>query len=560
VTRHSLIHERLALSEESVFRELVELLAEAVTIRDPSGELVYANPAALAFLGFETLEQLRSRSTVSIMEDYVVEDEHGRPLEHADVPSVRMISGEPAEPVLMRSVHRGTGDLRWTLLKTTALLDQRGELLGATTVIEDVTAVKTAEIRTRVLADSGRLLASSLAYQQTLLNVAKIAVPLLADFCSVDLLNDRGQLERVAAAHHDPERRTLAEQLGSLRPASLDPEHPARRALATGAGALYENVSEAELAAAVRDEHHLRLMRQLAPRSLLIVPMRVPARAIGLMTLATDNSRRRLRRDDLELAEQLGRRAAVAVENSRLHAKLAVVAETLQQALLPAELPAVPGWELAALYKPTETELRIDVGGDFYELFEHDGRWFVILGDVAGKGVTAASVTALMRHGARVASGTEPSPAAILARLDEALAQQPGDVMATAICMCLHDDHVVMSSAGHPAAVIVAENGRLREAPGADPLLGAFQDSRRHEEEVPIGPREMLVLYTDGVIDAAGAQERFGVERLHRLLSAMCRSSPQTTLHHLDAELAAFSTQTGSDDVAVLALRPRVAG
>jgi serine phosphatase RsbU (regulator of sigma subunit) len=426
------------------------------------------------------------------------------------------------------------------------------------TAIEDVTAVKTAEIHTRVLAESGRLLASSLTYQQTLLNVACIAVPLLADFCSVDLLNDLGQLERVAATHHDPDRRALAEQLGSLPPAALGPDHPALRTLHAGTAALYETVSEAELAAAARDEQHLRLMRELAPRSLLIVPMRVSARTIGLMTLATDKSRRRLRRDDLELAEQLGRRAAVAVETSRLHAKLAAVAETLQRALLPAPLPALPGWEVAALYRPTETELRIDVGGDFYELFEHEGTWFVILGDVAGKGVTAASVTALMRHGARVASRTEPSPTAILARLDEALAQQPGGAMATAICMCLHEDHVVMSSAGHPAAVIVAQDGCLREAPHADPLLGAFKDSRRHEEKVPIGPHEMLVLYTDGVIDTAGPQERFGVERLHRLLLKMVSSSPQAMLERLDAELAAFSAQPGGDDVAVLALRPRV--
>ena len=551
-----MIYERLALAEGSVFRDLVELLAAAITIRDPSGELVYANPAALAFLGFASLEHLRSRSTASIMDEYSVEDEYGRPLEHADVPSVRMIHGDSAEPVLMRAIHRETGDLHWSLLKTTALRDAHGDLIGAMTVIEDVTAVKTAEIRTRVLAESGRLLASSLAYQQTLLNVANIAVPLLADFCSVDLLNDRGLIERVAAAHHDPGRRALAEQLGALAPAVLDPGHPAQHALFTGVAALYENVSDAALAAIVRDEHHLELMRRLAPRSIVIVPMRVPDRTIGLMTLATDRSARRLRRDDLELAEQLGRRAAVAVENSRLHAKLAGVAQTLQQALLPSALPAVPGWEVAALYQPTQTDLRIDVGGDFYELFEHDGTWFVILGDVVGKGVTAASVTALMRHGARVACRTEPSPAAILARLDEALAQQPGGSMATAICMCLHDDHVVMSSAGHPAAMIVAHDGQLREAPGADPLLGAFPDACRHEEEVPIGPDEMLVLYTDGVIDAAGMHERFGVQRLARLLSEMARSSPQSTLDRLDGELAAFSARPGGDDVAVLALRP----
>ncbi len=541
-----------------MFRQLVERLAEAITIRDLSGELVYANRAALEFLGFESLAQLRTRSTVSIMDEYIVEDERGRPLGHADVPSVRMLHGDPVQPTLMRAVHRETGDLRWTLLKTTALCDPDGELIGAMTVIEDVTDVKNAEIRTRVLAESGRLLASSLAYQQTLTNVANIAVPLLADFCSVDLVNDRAMLERVAAAHYDPRRRSLAAALASLPPASIDRAHPAHRALYTGASVLHENITDAQLAAAVRDGEHLRLMRELAPRSLLIVPMRVPGRTIGLMSLATDRPGRRLRHDDQELAEQLARRAAVAVENSRLHAKLASVVQTLQRALLPAPLPVIPGWDVAALYQPTETELRVDVGGDFYELFEHEGSWFAILGDVAGKGVTSASVTALMRHGARVASRTEPHPASILARLDEALAQQPDHAMATAICLCIHAGLVVMSSAGHPPAIIVAQDGSVREAPSADPLLGAFENAQRHQEDVPIGAHDMLVLYTDGVIDTAGRHDRFGIERLHLLLSTMARSSPREALDRLAAELDAFSAHRGGgDDVAALAMRPR---
>jgi phosphoserine phosphatase RsbU/P len=128
------------------------------------------------------------------------------------------------------------------------------------------------------------------------------------------------------------------------------------------------------------------------------------------------------------------------------------VAATLQQSLLPADPPEIPSWEVAALYRPAQIEQRIDVGGDFYEFYEHEGRWFVIIGDVAGKGVTAASLTALMRHAARVACRSNPSPSAILAELDDELTQQAGDELCTALCMCLHDDHVVISSAGHPRA------------------------------------------------------------------------------------------------------------
>jgi PAS domain S-box-containing protein len=524
-------------------------------VRDLGGELVYANRAALENLGFDSLDELRRSPTPEIMADYIVEDEHGRPLAHDDVPSVRLMRGERVEPVLMRVVNRTTGEERWSLLRATALRNRRGTLLGAMTVIEDMTAVKIAEIRTRVLADSGRLLTSSLDYQTTLRNVAEVAVPQLADYCGLDLLDGHGGLQRVAAVHRDPARRETADRLGALGRTELEPTHPGHRVLLTNISELFHEISDEDIASAARDEEHLGLLQSLGLRSLLMVPLRVPGRTIGLMTLGTDRFRRRLVHDDVELAEQLGRRIAVAVENARLHTKLTDVAETLQQSLLPDPVPDVPGWDVAALYRPAETELRIDVGGDFYEFFEHDGTWFAIIGDVAGKGVTAASMTTLMRHGARVASRAEPSPAAILARLDEALADQPGDAMASALCLRLFEDRLVLSSAGHPPAIIIAADGTLREVPAPGPLLGAFADSSWPEQEVPIAAGDLVVAYTDGVTDRRGSDGRFGIARLRGLLSAQPGSTPDQLLERLKRELDQFSSGVGSDDVAALALR-----
>jgi PAS domain S-box-containing protein len=538
-----------------MFTELFELLAAAVTVRDPGGELVYANRAALAHLGFESLEELRGRSSQSIMDDYVVEDENGLPLTMDDVPSMRLLNNQRAEPVLMCVINRTTGETRWNLLKATALRDRRGRFNGALTVIEDVTAVKTAEVRTRVLAESGRILASSLDYQQTLSNVVEIAVPSLADYCSVDLLGERGQLERVAAAHRDPAREAVITRLREFESHMLGEQHPASRVLLTGTSELYQQIADEQLVEVSRDEEHLALLRELGLRSIMIVPLRVPARAIGLITLATDTSRRELHGDDVELAEQLGRRAAVAVENSRMHTKLQIVAETLQQSLLPGDIPEVPGWEIASLYRPAETEQRIEVGGDFYEFFEHDGTWFAIVGDVAGKGVMAASVTALMRHGARVACRSEPEPAAILGVLDELLAQQSGDVLCTAVCFCMHPDHIVISSAGHPPAIVVGVDGKLREGPTPGPLLGAFDDSEWHEETIPVAAGELILVYTDGVTELPGSDDRFGTDRLRSLLAQHAGASPQALLDRLDAELATFAPGPGPDDIAVIGLR-----
>ncbi len=115
------------------------------------------------------------------------------------------------------------------------------------------------------------------------------------------------------------------------------------------------------------------------------------------------------------------------------------MAHTLQQSLLPNELPDVPGWEIAALYRPAGAEQRIEVGGDFYEVFDAGTSSFALIGDVTGHGVTAATLTSLMRYGARFASRLEPQPAAILRRLDEELRQRTDAELCTALCVRIEE-------------------------------------------------------------------------------------------------------------------------
>jgi serine phosphatase RsbU (regulator of sigma subunit) len=533
-------------------------LSVGVSVRDPTGAVVYANAASLRQLGVSSLAELAGRPLEETLDPLVIEDGFGNPLRYDELPGPRLLRGEMVEPMVVQVGDPIGGGVQWWEMTGSVLRDSEGALLGVMTVTEDVSAVRTAELRTRALAESGRILASSLDYSQTLRNVAEVAV-LLTDYCSVDLVGDRGTLRRVAAAHRDPRRRALVDRLGSLAPVALSPEHPVSRVLRTSVPELFDPLDDSDVAAVARDPEHLELLRALGVRSMVIVPLRVPARTMGVMTMATDASRQRLTEDDVALAEQLGRRAAVAVENSRLHTKLTGIAETLQTGLLPAELPTIPGWEIASLYQPAATEFRVDVGGDFYEIFEQDGAWFVIMGDVTGKGVAAASLTALLRHGARVAGRTEPDPVAILQRLDEALGEQPKRAMATAVCMRLSGSDIQISSAGHPPAVIVSPDGQLREVPSPDAMLGAFKGIERHGQALTAAAGDLIVVYTDGVPDAPNAHERFGVDRLMRLLSSVGGATPQEALDRLDAELKSFGADSGGDDVAVIALRRAVA-
>jgi PAS domain S-box-containing protein len=535
--------------------DVLEILDEAVTIRDRDGSIAYGNRAALESMGLASIDELRSRSSRAIMEDYIVEDEGGGPLTLEDVPSIRMMQGQAVKPLVMRTTHRETGEVRWRQLKAAPLTDDQGELIAAVTVIEDVTSVKTAETRMRLLAESGRILASSLDYQQTLRNVANVAVPVLADWCAVDLVDPNLRREHVVVAHSDPEKVALAIRLREMAPDEFETESATGRVLQTGVSELYPDVTEEQLAASAQSEEHLRLLRTLQIRSVLIVPMRVPNRMVGVMTLVTAESRRRLTDDDVELAEQLGRRAAVAVENARLHTTLSEISDTLQRSLMPGALPEVPGWELASLYRPAGGEERIDVGGDFYEVFRSESGWFAIIGDVTGKGIGAATLTGLLRHGSRFASRHDPRPAGILRQLDEALRSRSEHPLCTALCVRLEDRAMTISSAGHPPALLARSDGTVREAPRAGPLLGAFANGAWPDESLSVADDELVLIYTDGVTESQGDECRFGLPRLKNLLSEQASSTPAEVLARLDAVLEEFRTGPRADDIAALAFR-----
>jgi PAS domain S-box-containing protein len=535
---------------------ILDSLAEAVTIRDPSHHIVYANPAALAHMGFSSLEEMQARGLNSIMDDYVVQDEDGKDLTMQDIPSVRQLAGQPAEPLLMRTVHRVTGEVSWNLLKATVLRDDRGESIAAVTIIEDVTAEKTAELRERFLARATETLMSSIDHQETLRNVAWLAVPEIADWCAVDLIDDGGMRQQVVAAHPDPAKVALAERLRAYEPDPPDPDAGLGRVLRTGIAELYEDIPDQVLAAAARDDEHLSMLRAIGMRSALLVPLRARGRTFGVMTLVMAESLRRFDHGDLQFAEQLAARAAIAVDNARLATSRREIAETLQRSLLPDAVPEIPGWAAATMYRPASASDEVEVGGDFYDFIETPGGWIALLGDVTGRGVEAAAMTSLVRHGARFLAKDERDPSAILARLDQALRERPGLSLCTALCVRLERNRVTMSSAGHPSPLIVRDDGRIREIGGEGPLLGGWEGSSWEERRVSISDDETLLMYTDGVTDTRGETERFGRARLRQVLTAHAGASPDELLGALEQALDSFQAEGHSDDTGAVALRP----
>ncbi len=536
------------------FAQILDVLADAVTIRDRADRIVYANRAALQDMGFASLADLQRRPPREIMADYLVLDELGRELSMADVPSVRIMRGEPADPLLMRTVHRASGALSWKLLKATPLRDDDGVLVATVTIIEDVTESKCAELRSRFLAEAGEMLASSLDYGQTLQNVAWSVVPQLADWCAVDLVDEAGLREHVVVAHSDPERLELAERLREYEQLEFDRRRGAGSVLQSGRPAMYNEISDAMLERAARDDEHLALLRAISMRSVLIVALRTPSRTLGVMTLVMSESERTFTWADLEFAEQLAGRAAMAVENALLYRARAQIAATLQRSLLPEVVPEIPGWDVATLYRPAGAEREIEVGGDFYDFVELEDGWLVIIGDVTGKGLQAATLTTLARHCTRFMCRIDPRPSAVLRAIDEALVAYGKLSLCSALCLRLRDDEIVVSSGGHPLPLVVGPDGEPREAGRPGMLLGIPECSGWHDEPLTLAAGETLLAYTDGATDTRGADGRFGEPRLRELLRLRAGAPPGVVLAALDAELSAYRIGPQADDTAAVAI------
>jgi PAS domain S-box-containing protein len=543
----------LAADEREMAAALAQL-AEAVTVQRPDGRVTYANEAALRLLGFASLQEILDADPAALAERSLAVHPDGSELLADELPGRRVLLGEEPEPLLLRWIAAETGEPRWSLVKATALRDEAGRIVAAVNVIEDVTQVREAELAQRLLAQAGEELASSLDYEETLQRVARLAVPELADWCGVDVLDARGVPQQVALAHVDPERVAVARELRARYPPDLRREEGIGGVLRTGRTQLFGDVTDELLAGAARDPDHLELLRRIGLSSVLIVPLVYAGRVIGTLSLVLSGRHRRFTAGDVALAEELGRRAGAAVHQARLFTERGRIAHVLQASLVPSALPPVPGWEMATLFRAAGEAN--EVGGDFYDVEPLDDGALAMVGDVTGKGETAAALTPQVRHTLSTAVALTGDLASGLAHLNRALLREPVGTFCSVAAALLAGGRVRLAVAGHPPPVLVrpGEPPVVLEAEG--PLLGAREDAAWPVEELALAPGEALVLYTDGVTDAVGEAGRFGRERLLAALEGPDTAAEALVARLADA-LAAFERAPQRDDIAVLALTRR---
>lgn len=413
--------------------------------------------------------------------------------------------------------------------------------------------------RLAFLAEANRTLTTSLDVDETLDALTRLAVPVLGDWCAVEARTSGDQASRLHVAHADPGRVAQLEALLRRYPRDPgDPQGMTAQVVATGRPLLLRKVNDAILRRVGRDQEHLRLIRGLRLRSVVVVPLIGRGRPMGTLTLATAESGRRLGQADLDFAVELARTTALAIENASLHQERSVVARTLQSSLLPTEIPEIPGVELAVRYRPAGG--RELVGGDFYDVFESgEGTWGVALGDVCGKGPEAAALTGLVRHTIRTAAVGGRKPSSVLGLVNRQIIRNKVDRFCTATLGRVRRSNgsvvVDISCGGHPPPLIYRPGRTVEAAECLGTLLGVFPEPSLIEVPVELGPGDAIVFYTDGVTERFERRGSGGDSQLVALLWDSNGLDADQIADRIYLDAAEAATDGPRDDMALVVLR-----
>nr|MDP9336023.1 SpoIIE family protein phosphatase [Actinomycetota bacterium] len=423
---------------------------------------------------------------------------------------------------------------------------------------------RAARERSEFLERTNALLTRSLEIPDVMRQVVQAAVPRLGDWCQLAVFTDeQSNIPSIEVAHVDRDKLVWARELRDRFPYDPDGLTGIPAAVRTGTTQYYPEINDELIALAVPDPDLRDVLRQLRVRSMINVPLRGRTGILGALQLVQAESGRRYAPADVQLAETVAARIAIALENARLYEREREIAGTLQRSLLAPHLPEVPRFELAHRYWTSDTAL---VGGDFYDVINvGPDSWGVVVGDVSGKGITAAALTGVARQTARAAARHAAGPCEVLEWVDDALkdqADQFGGQYCTAVYGLLERGDPERADqwrfrfvlGGHPRPVHIpaGEEPRLVGTPGS--LLGWLARPTFHETELVLAPGDTLLLYTDGVTDVAGPSALDDAGLLAIVAEAM-RESPEATVTALFQALETRHARAARrDDTAILAL------
>jgi PAS domain S-box-containing protein len=712
---------------------LLERVDAAVLAVDLQGRILFANRFAETLYGWsreETIGRLASEvSGVAI--DAAVATEIMEALTH----------GGAWEGTF--EVRRKDGSVLSVHAVDSPLYDANGQLAGVVSLATDATRERVE----RFLVECSTVLGSSLDYEHNLALLAGLSVPFLGDICFIDISDEDG-LHRMAAAHANPDKQALIDELGRRYPPDPQGPHPAVEALRSGATFFLSEITDDVVRALTRDDNHYRIVCELGFKSFMCVPLIARGRTLGAVTIISCTADHRFGPDDVEVLSEVARRAAIALDNARLYddqqraraeaessaerlrqlqtlatalsravtveevtkvmgaiampqlgsinrglwlvnesmgtvdlvhgfelrglkdqyatisldselpaaevvrtrepvlvssaaerderfpelkpvadegavfAAVPLIAEertlgvfalgfddehvfdddeirfltavadqcaqalarallydrerherdraerdrrriqalnkALQTSLLPPVLPLIPGVELEARYQPALAGL--EVGGDFYDVFDTGGDWAIVIGDVCGKGPEAAAVTAVARWTIRSVAMDIRQPTQVLRKVNEALVHQQLDdrfctIAYARVVPTSQGVRVSVCRGGHPAPLVVRAAGEIDAFGTAGSLIGILPEVRLWEETTQLHSDDALVFYTDGVTEARRGPEQFGEERLRETLASCLGHTAAQIADAIETAVLDFGGPEPSDDIAILVLR-----
>lgn len=563
----------LQLSGASAQRHLEMVRDRAVvatslsfTISDPSREgnpLVWVNPAFTRLTGYE-LDEVLGRNCRFLQ---------GPNTDPAAVSRIRAALAEerPITEVLLN--YRRDGTAFWNQVSMTPVRDGGGRVVNVVGVQSDVTervvienerraalaAAEETREQLRLLTESTSAMTASLDTAGVAAALARLVVPALADYCCVDLLDEVDELasaRRVAVNHRDESKVDVVRSLGRWLTPTEDGRDPVGQALRNGTPALLPELPVRPPGIAGQPDL-LRRYEQLRPRSAIVVPLRARGQVLGTLTLGTELPYgRRYSQRDLYLAADLAARAGLAVDNARLYAREHGAAETLQRSLLPA-VPFVPGMTVASRYIAATSGAQ--VGGDWYDMLPlPDGAVGLAVGDVVGHDLRAAAAMGELRGVLRSYAWEGLGPATVIDRCDDVVQGLGMAAMATAVYARMERGssgwQLSYSNAGHPPPLLRRADGSVELLTGnLSPLIGATRAIRREDTTVSCRAGDLLLLHTDGLIEAPGMDPD---ERTRLIADTLAGQASDLPVEELcDRLLDVLGVDSLRDDAVVLAIR-----
>lgn len=427
--------------------------------------------------------------------------------------------------------------------------------------------------RLALLASVSEALTATLDPTEGVSRLATSLVPELADWCLVTLVEDphatdwRRGLRDVGWSHRDPAMEDTLRDYATRRLRAMTDSSYLAQAIREMTPVLLSSSATEAVAAVLEPGAARDLLRQLTPFSAAVVPLRARGRTVGVVSAFRDIHRTPFTADDVALLEDIGARAALALDNARLYESQRDVSEALQRSMLTPP-PHREGLQVVTRYTPAGEAARI--GGDWYDAFlQGDGAStapdiVVVVGHDVEAAAAMGQVRGLLR-GIAVHSGD--APAAILSGLDTVMQSLQLETTATAVVARIEQVHspgegsagalLRWSHAGHPPALLVDPRGtvtRLADADANDLLLGFDPAVDRHEGVVALEAGATLVLYTDGLVERRDRDIEDGIVALEHLLAEVAPST--SDLDQLcDRLLGAMASEEQEDDVALLVVR-----